>query len=581
MISSLQISAMQNNEYLKINHLGGNQTIIKMEKAHKYMLLPIQERSQEARLNIIVDNNLVNSFNIRLAVDSIDYYVPLELSEKAIVNIQHISDKAVCWDNISLAESFDSSNREKYRPVYHFTPAYGWMNDPNGMVYKDGEYHLYYQHNPYGSMWGNMHWGHAVSKDLVNWSHMPEAIAPDWLGAIFSGSCVVDKNNSAGFGKDAIIAIYTSASDKQSQSIAYSTDNGKTFKRYSMNPVLTSQLRDFRDPKVFWYEPANKWMLILAAGQEMQIYSSPNLKEWTMESSFGKGQGAHGGVWECPDLIELPVEGTDKKKWVLICNLNPGGPYGGSATQYFVGNFDGHKFTNEFPAETKWMDYGKDHYAAVTWSNAPDDRHVAIAWMSNWQYANDVPTRQYRSANSVPRDLTLYETGGDIFIRNTPAKELLNLRSKALVDKSFRVSGKKTLKNFISSGSKSYEIELDIKNKNAKIIGISFTNSQGEDVTLEYNVVEKKLSFDRTRSGITGFSNDFPAVTSAPVESGDDLKLRIFVDSSSMEIFANDGKSVMTNLIFPGSPYDNLIFYSNGGTYKVTSLKAYQLKENK
>lgn len=581
MISSLQVSATRNNGNMKINHLGDNQTIIKMEKAHKYMLLPIQESSQEARLNIIVDNNLVNSFNVRLAVDSIDYYVPLELPGNAVVNIHHISDGAVCWDNISLSESFDTSNREKYRPVYHFTPAYGWMNDPNGMVYKDGEYHLFYQHNPYGSMWGNMHWGHAVSKDLVNWSHMPEAIAPDWLGAVFSGSCVVDKNNTAGFGKDAIIAIYTSASEKQSQSIAYSTDNGRTFKRYNMNPVLTSQLRDFRDPKVFWYEPANKWILILAAGQEMQIYSSSDLKEWTLESSFGEGQGAHGGVWECPDLIQLPVEGTDKKKWVLIGNLNPGGPFGGSATQYFVGDFDGHRFTNEFPAETKWMDYGKDHYATVTWSNIPDNRHVAIAWMSNWQYANDVPTKQYRSANSIPRDLTLYETGNNIFIKNAPVKELLNLRSKAVLDKSFGVNGKKTFKNFITSGSKSYEIELDIKNKNAKIIGISFTNSKGEDVTLEYNVADKKLSADRTRSGITGFSKDFPAVTSAPVESGSDLKLRIFVDSSSMEVFVNGGKSVMTNLMFPKMPYDNLVFYSNGGSYEVTSLKAYQLKDNK
>lgn len=581
MISSLPVFAIGNNN-IKIYHRGDNQVIITMEKAHKYMLLPIQESSHEARINIIVDNNLVNSFNVRLAVDSIDYYVPLEMPENAIANIHHISEKAVCWQNISLADSFDTSNREKYRPVYHFTPAYGWMNDPNGMVYKDGEYHLFYQHNPYGSMWGNMHWGHAVSKDLVNWSHMPEAIAPDWLGAIFSGSCVVDKDNTAGFGKDAIIAIYTSAAEKQTQSIAYSTDNGRTFKRYNMNPVLTSQLRDFRDPKVFWYEPENKWILILAAGQEMQIYSSSNLKEWAFESSFGEGQGAHGGVWECPDLIEVPVEGTGKKKWVLICNLNPGGPFGGSATQYFVGNFDGHKFTNEFPSETKWMDYGKDHYATVTWSNVPDNRHVGIAWMSNWQYANNVPTTQYRSANSIPRDITLYETEDNIFLRNTPVKELLNLRSKTVVEKSFGVNGKKTLKNFIPGGSGAYEIELSIKNKNAKIIGMAFTNSKGEDVTLEYNVVEKKLSFDRTRSGITGFSKDFPAVTSAPVaESGNDLKLRIFVDSSSMEVFVNDGKSVMTNLVFPSVPYNNLDFYSNGGSYKVTSLKVYQIKDNK
>ena len=273
--------------------------------------------------------------------------------------------------------------------------------------------------------------GHAISKDLIHWEHQPVAIAPDALGTIFSGSCVVDKDNTAGFGAGAIVAFYTSASDRQVQSMAYSLDNGRTFKKYDRNPILTSTQRDFRDPKVFWHKESNKWIMVLAVGQEMQLYSSPNLKDWTYESSFGEGQGAHAGVWECPDLIELPVKGTELKKWVLICNINPGGPFGGSATQYFVGTFDGKQFVNESPALTKWMDYGKDHYATVTWSNAPEDRKIALAWMSNWEYANNVPTSQYRSANSVPRDLALYTKNGQTYLSSTPSPEVLKLRGKA------------------------------------------------------------------------------------------------------------------------------------------------------
>ena len=372
-----------------------------------------------------------------------NYFVPVDLSgyaDKHIsFNFQLAPESALCWKEMKLSDQFDSSNREKFRPAYHFSPAWGWMNDPNGMVYKDGEYHLFYQYNPYGSMWGNMHWGHAISKDLIHWEHQPVAIAPDALGTIFSGSCVVDKDNTAGFGAGAIVAFYTSASDRQVQSMAYSLDNGRTFKKYDRNPILTSTQRDFRDPKVFWHKESNKWIMVLAVGQEMQLYSSPNLKDWTYESSFGEGQGAHAGVWECPDLIELPVKGTELKKWVLICNINPGGPFGGSATQYFVGTFDGKQFVNESPALTKWMDYGKDHYATVTWSNAPEDRKIALAWMSNWEYANNVPTSQYRSANSVPRDLALYTKNGQTYLSSTPSPEVLKLRGKAQKKGSFKV----------------------------------------------------------------------------------------------------------------------------------------------
>ena len=492
---------------------------------------------------------------------------------------------AVCCKEMKLSDTFDTGNREKFRPTYHFSPLYGWMNDPNGMVYKDGEYHLFYQYNPYGSKWGNMSWGHAISQDLVNWKHLPVAIAPDALGTIFSGSAVVDFDNTAGFGAGAIIAIYTQNSDRQVQSIAYSTDNGRTFTKYENNPVLTSEARDFRDPKVFWYENTKRWIMVLAVGQEMQIFSSPNLKDWIFESRFGEGQGAHGGVWECPDLFELPVEGTNDKKWVLLCNLNPGGPFGGSATQYFVGSFNGKEFVNESPSKTKWMDWGKDHYATVTWSDAPNNRRIAIAWMSNWQYANDVPTSQYRSPNSVPRDLSLFTVDGETYLQSAPSPELLALRD-ASKKRSFKVNGTRTIKEMIPGNDGAYEIELTIENQRADVIGFRLYNDKGEEVDMQYDMKEKKFSMDRRKSGEVSFNENFPMLTWTAIEQGrneeqggkEALKLRLFVDKSSVEAFGDGGRFVMTNQVFPSEPYNHIDFYSKGGAYKVDSFVVYKLK---
>ena len=453
------------------------------------------------------------------------------------------------------------------------------MNDPNGMVYKDGEYHLFYQHNPYGSKWGNMHWGHAISKDLINWEHRPDAITPDALGTIFSGSAVVDTDNTAGFGAGAIVAIYTQNSDRQVQSIAYSTDNGRSFTKYENNPVLTSDARDFRDPKVFCHKETQRWIMLLAVGQEMQIFSSSNLKDWAFESSFGEGQGAHGGVWECPDLFELPVDGTNEKKWVLLCNLNPGGPFGGSATQYFVGTFNGKEFVNESPSKTKWMDWGKDHYATVTWSDAPDNRRIAIAWMSNWQYANDVPTSQYRSPNSVPRDLSLFTVDGETYLQSAPSPELLKLRDISK-KRSFKVNGTRTIKDMIAGNEGAYEIELTIENQDADVIGFRLYNDKGEEVDMQYDMKEKKFSMDRRKSGDVGFNENFPMLTWTAIESGkDELKLRLFVDKSSVEAFGDGGRFVMTNQVFPSEPYTHIDFYSKGGAYKVDSFVIYKLKK--
>ena len=359
--------------------------------------------------------------------------------------------------------------------------------------------------------------------------------------------------------------------------MAYSLDNGKTFKKYARNPILTSTQRDFRDPKVFWHNDTHKWVMILAVGQEMQIYSSPNLKDWTYESCFGEGQGAHGGVWECPDLIELPIENTELKKWVLICNLNPGGPFGGSATQYFVGDFDGKTFVNDSPKKTKWMDWGKDHYATVTWSNAPEGRHIALAWMSNWQYANEVPTKQFRSANSVPRDLSLYTSEGETYVKVVPSPELLNMRDKGTKKRTFKVDRTYNLDKLLNDNTGTYEIEMTIQNKNADVIGMQLFNSKGEEVDLYYNMVEKQFTMDRTKSGNVAFSKEFPAVTVAPVDGTNEMTLRIFVDKSSLEIFGNGGRFVMTNLVFPSEPYNRISFYAKGGSYAVTSFTVYKL----
>lgn len=584
---SLTVQGAENR--VAVKHLANEQNIILLDSVKKFLLLPVQENAPEGKVNIIVNNEfqLEQNINIRLAREKVDYYVPLDLSayqgKSVSVDVTGMPASSLCWKEIKLSDTFDSSNRETYRPVYHHTPVYGWMNDPNGMFYKDGVYHLYFQYNPYGSMWANMTWGHSTSTDLTHWTYEGTAIVPDAWGAIFSGSCVVDKDNTAGFGKGAVVAFYTSAKstpwgDVQSQSMAYSLDNGKTFIKYEHNPILTSTERDFRDPKVFWYAPGKHWVMMLAVGQEMQIYSSGNLKEWKKESSFGAMQGAHGGVWECPDLVEVAVEGSKEKKWVLICNLNPGGPFGGSAAQYFVGSFDGKKFVNESPTQTKWLDWGKDNYATVTWSNAPAGRCIALGWMSNWQYANNVPTTQYRSANTLARDLTLYRVGGELYLKSKPSPEIKKARAEEKKISTFEVKGNYEVASLLADNKGAYEIEMTIENKGTSKIDFSLMNEKGEKVAMYYDVVRKQFVMDRSASGIVGFSRDFPAVTVAPVRNTDQIHLRLFIDRSSVEAFGEDGEYVMTNLFFPAEPYNRMVFSSDKGSYIVKSMNVYRLQ---
>lgn len=542
--------------------LGEFHAMERINTAQKYLLMPVEETQENSHVRVIQNNVCVKEFNIKLAANKVDYYVPLLLDGLAEgdavldINVNLGNSKSpsgelykiknlVCWKGMKYADSFDTANREKFRPAYHHTPTWGWMNDPNGMFYKDGVWHLYFQHNPYGSQWENMTWGHSTSTDLVNWKFEGEAIEPDALGTIFSGSAVVDKDNTAGFGAGAVIAMYTSAGASQTQSMAYSTDNGKTFTKYAGNPVLVSDVPDFRDPHMFWNDDIKAWNMILAAGQEVRIYSSKDLRGWTYESSFGTGYGNHDGVWECPDLFE--VDG----KWMLILNINPGGPFGGSATQYFIGSFDGHKFTCEDePTETKWMDWGKDHYATVTFDNAPDGRHVALPWMSNWQYANQVPTRQFRSANGLPRDLGIFEYQGESYCKVRPSKEV------------YAAFAPKPVKSLTSA----CRVEVAVSG-NATIV---LSNGKGEQVTMIYDAKAETFSMDRTKSGDVSFSNDFGAVTKAPTY-GKVKTLEIFIDHSSIEAFDAEGKMAMSNLVFPSSPYTDIRV--KGGKAKIYTLK--------
>ncbi len=583
---------------IKVEHLGSNNTLIRITGDSRYIMLPVQESNDDAGISIIVDGNIDRNINVRLAKSKVDYYVPLDLSKykghDVVMNVVTVQNRSnireakddVCWNDMYLSENFDTTNREKYRPAFHHTPLYGWMNDPNGMFYKDGVWHLYYQWNPFGSKWQNMTWGHSHSKDLVTWEHEQAAIEPNGLGTVFSGSSTIDTENTAGFGKDAVIALYTSAGVSQTQSLAHSSDNGQTFEIYPGNPVITLD-SEARDPNMFWDAENKQWVLTLAHAldREMLFFTSPDLKEWNLQSSFGKGIGAQGGVWECPDLFKLTVDGTGQEKWVLLCNINPGGPFGGSATQYFIGDFDGKTFKadtdNSGKIPTKWMDFGKDNYATVSWSDAPDNRRTLIGWMSNWQYAAEVPTIQYRSANTLPREAGLFVApDGQIYMSSAPSPELTAMRNKALVSNKSFSAGKKP-RNFTLPAANSgiCEIALEIVGKKAEAVNLVLSNKAGESVAMKYDIKAHTLSFDRCKSGIVDFSQDFPAVTVTPTfENDNKIALRIFIDKSSVEVFGNDGKFVMTNLVFPTSPYTTLSVSADGGSARIGNLSIFPIK---
>lgn len=596
----------------------GDTAIITITNPTKYLILPVEEEMPEAQVVLDQGKKTDTWMDVRLAVNDVDYEVPFALGKgnKAVVRIANLAKNALALKKMRLSDTWNVTNTDYYRPVYHHTPIYGWMNDANGLTYKDGEYHLYFQYNPYGSKWGNMHWGHSVSRDLVHWQHIDPAIARDTMGHIFSGSTVVDVNNTAGFGKNTIIAYYTSASDKNGQieCMAYSKDNGRTFTKYKGNPVLRpfDGLKDFRDPKVFWYEKNKSWYMIVSADKETRFYRSKNLKQWTYVSAFGKGMGQQPCQYECPDFFQLPVNGNKKNmKWVMTMNINPGCIFGGSATEYFVGDFDGKQFTCPDANEVKWLDYGKDHYATVTFSNTAD-RVLAITWMSNWEYANITPFKQNRGANGLPRELKLYEKDGKYYVSEDVAPEVKALR-KATHDKAdATIDGQKALNGAAAGMEGAFEVEADITPNANGIAGIEISNNKNERTLIYFDMKKGKVVMDRTESGLTDFGkqsvphdieqawdkqraaegkqparienainykNDFALATWGPLSlcDGKTYHVDIFVDKSSVELFVDGGRIAMTNLVFPVAPYENLKLYTEGGKAEFKNVKVHKL----
>lgn len=466
-----------------------------------------------------------------------------------------------------------------YRPHYHFTPQNGWMNDPNGLFYLEGTYHLFFQHNPENSKWGSLHWGHATSTDLMTWVEHPDAIAPDKLGYIFSGSAVVDNDNTSGFGNGKntpVVAIFTYHDmdkekagniDVESQAIAYSLDKGKTWTKYSDNPVLKNPgIRDFRDPKVFRDETRQQWVMVLAAQDRTHFYTSKNLKDWKFLSEFGKDFGSHDGVWECPDLFPLKIEGTNEEKWVLIVNINPGGPNGGSAAQYFVGDFDGKTFkmddafTKQLQKEkTLWLDWGRDNYASVSFDNVPDYKRTIIGWMSNWEYAADVPTERWRSSSTIPREVSLKKTSDGYTLRNLPVHQLSDYKGKSVQKTTTLKSTQILLKTGELDLTKTVA-DFDIKNLKEEIYTFTISNDLGEKVSFGINNKEHYLFVDRQHSGRIDFKDNFAdRISKAPLDKAySEASFKILLDKTSLEIFFNNGEKVMTEIFFPNKPYSEL-----------------------
>ena len=460
----------------------------------------------------------------------------------------------------------NSNMKEPYRLQVHFSPKEKWMNDPNGMVFYKGTYHLFFQYYPNGTVWGPMHWGHATSKDLIHWQQQPIALYPDSLGYIFSGSVVADVNNTSGFGtknNPPLIAIFThhdpvgekaGRNNFQNQSIAYSIDEGKTWIKYAQNPVLKNPgIVDFRDPKVMWYEAQKKWIMTLATKNRITFYSSRDLKSWTKESEFGASAGAHGGVWECPDLFTLDDRG--QKVWVLIVNLNPGGPNKGSATQYFLGDFNGNKFT-PYSTDIKWIDYGPDEYAGITWSNT-GNRKIFLGWMSNWMYANVVPTETWRNAMTIPRELKLKHAGKDLLIASVPVVELSKIYSKSIVVSNLKVADSYDIAG--KAGKTKFPCRINLSLEEIKDFSLVVSNDMGEEIRIGFDKKQNYYFIDRTKSGKTDFQKEFAARHVAPrFTDNTKMNISLVIDVSSVELFADDGLTVMTEIFFPNHPYNQL-----------------------
>lgn len=481
-----------------------------------------------------------------------------------------------------------------YRPLYHFTTDSNWINDPNGLVYANGQFHVFAQYNPFGDKWGHMSWAHAVSKDLFEWTEWPLAIPEiqnndSTVTMIFSGSAVVDSFNTTGFGKDGkapMVAIYTAHHDKsgknlgQSQSIAYSIDEGKTWEQYANNPVLDIQYKDFRDPKVFWYAPGKKWIMAVVKSLEykVQLYTSPNLKDWKLMSEFGNA-GNVAKIWECPDLFPITVEGTNETKWVL--SLSAGHPQKNFiAVQYFIGNFDGKTFTADKLDYPLYVDHGKDFYAGVTFNNIPasDGRRIMIGWANSWNYANDIPTKGFRGAYSVPRTLSLKQTVNGLRLFQLPVAELDN--HAVDIYNSANIELDNTSKNLDSASGTALDISFTLKTDAGATAGIHVFKSGDEETTIAYNSATKTISLDRTHSGDTSFNKDFAGIETVQLDApGESIQLRILIDKSLVEVFVNDGLYAITDLVFPKQNKAGVELFAKDGKASFTDINVKQVKQ--
>lgn len=548
-----------------------------MTATARYMLVPAADKGSMARLTITANGEslLGEPQSIRLAsAESATYWIPIDLADwqGESLTVTIMGGEA---DDIRFADSIPMEYDEQYRPKYHFSPYFGWTNDPNGMYYLDGEWHLAFQFNPYGTTHGNMHWGNAVSKDLMHWENLPAIIAPDSLGAIFSGSSVVDKDNTSGFGENSVVAIYTSAGRMQRQSIAWSNDKGRNFTKYDGNPVLADPAhRDYRDPKVAWIE--DKWVMSLATGEVITFYGSKDLKSWEKLSEFGRGIGSHAAVWECPDLLRMEYNGEEK--WVLLVSINPGGPNGGSVTQYFIGDFDGTEFHADPLPYPLWIDWGVDNYAGVTFGNV-EGRHLFMGWMSNWNYSNFTPTRYYRNAMTLPRELSLKHNGDHLFLASRPAAEVYAARKQYAQHKDVKVDGKVFVGDLMKGLDGAYAMTMRLTPKGDGEYGFRLCNSLGEYVEFRFDPAEATLTLDRSKSGKVEFSERYittPIVT--PVPEADSYELELYVDRHSTELFINDGDVVFTNCVFPNEPYDSIEFFSDGKSVKAEDIVVYKME---
>lgn len=487
-----------------------------------------------------------------------------------------------------------TQSQEQYRPLYHFTPQQGWINDPNGLVYFNNEYHLFFQYHPDGTVWGPMHWGHAISSDLVNWQEQPIALAPDEHGTIFSGSAVVDWQDTTGFfnGQAGLVAIFTHHDHnyeldliQQRQSLAYSHDAGRTWIKYEGNPVLEhNELRDFRDPKVFWHPETERWIMILACGQTVHLYHSPNLKEWTFLSEFGDDIGSHAGVWECPDLFPLRVDGDEAiTKWVMLVSIGSSDDFiEGSRTQYFIGEFDGVTFIPDASSqEIRWLDYGRDHYAGVCWSDIPveDGRRICIGWMSNWKYANLTPTEIWRGAMSIPREITLEQRAQGITLIQRPVQEINTMRSPIIALENTTIT--EVQARLASLQLDSYEIQITADTTSTFALQLRASASQDQLTVVGYEGDTSEVYIDRSHSGDHTFHQDFAGKHTAKVDRDQStIELRIYMDRSSIEVFANDGQVAMTDLIFPDHDAQGFSIQSPDQQLQLSSFHIYQFKSS-